>query len=315
MTGSGGGRRRDVDGAHEHRIHDDEPDTGRATVRLLLAEQAPDLAALALRPLRSSGTENALYRLGDHLVVRLPRTPSAVTSLDLELAWLPRLAGVLPAAVPQVERAGVPGPAYPHRWAVLRWLPGRDAWATRDRPEWFGADLGHRLAEVVGALRARPVDGAPARLPGERGGPLAALDEAVERWLAQGDALLDVGAVRRVWHGCREAAGDDIAAVLLHGDLIPGNLLLARGRLSAVIDWGGLGAGDPAQDLDPAWSVLDADGAQAFREALEVDDAQWQRARGFALEQAIGAVVYYTPRRHPLADVMRRTLERLLAGR
>ena len=96
---------------------------------------------------------------------------------------------------------------------------------------------------------------------------------------------------------------------------IPGNLLVAAGRLTAVLDWGGLGAGDPAQDLDPAWSVLDTAGAAAFRQDLDVDEASWLRACGFALEQAIGGVIYYTPRRHSLGEVMQRTLQRLLSRR
>ncbi|WP_157720569.1 phosphotransferase [Friedmanniella luteola] len=118
----------------------------------------------------------------------------------------------------------------------------------------------------------------------------------------------------RLWDQCREGAAD-VDPVLLHGDLIPGNVLVAGGRLRAVLDWGGLGAGDPAQDLDPAWAVLDEDGAAAFRDGLDVDDASWLRARGFALEQAVGGVISYVPRRHPLGAVMQRTLGRLLSGR
>lgn len=112
-----------------------------------------------------------------------------------------------------------------------------------------------------------------------------------------------------------EGADDDVQPVLLHGDLIPGNLLVADGRLTSILDWGGLGAGDPAQDLDPAWAVLDEAGAVALREDLGVDGATWLRARGFALEQALGGVVHYTPNRHPLGAVMQRTLDRLLSGR
>ena len=133
-------------------------------------------------------------------------------------------------------------------------------------------------------------------------------------WLERADALIDVRAVTRLWEECLEGAADEVEPALVHGDLIPGNLLLANGRLTAVIDWGGLGAGDPAQDLDPAWSVLDAAGAAAFREALDVDEQSWLRGRGFTLEHAIGGVVS-TAARHPLGDVMQRTLDRLLSRR
>jgi aminoglycoside phosphotransferase (APT) family kinase protein len=127
--------------------------------------------------------------------------------------------------------------------------------------------------------------------------------------------LVDEQAVLRLWEQSIEAADGTADPVLLHGDLIPGNLLVADGRLTAVLDWGGIGVGDPAQDLAPAWAVLNEAGAAALREDLDVDEASWLRGRGFALEQAIGGVIHYVPRRHPLGAVMQRTLERLLSGR
>lgn len=189
-----------------------------------------------------------------------------------------------------------------------------DAWEARHRVGWFGAGLGHDLAAVVQRMRGTSIPDAPSRQPGERGGPLRALDDRVHRWLDRADGLVDERAVLRLWDRCLEAAADEAQPVLLHGDLIPGNLLLSAGRLTAVIDWGGLGVGDPAQDLDPLWSVLDEAGARAFSGDLEVDEASWLRACGFALEQAIGGVIYYTPRQHSLGAVMQRTLDRLLSG-
>jgi len=141
---------------------------------------------------------------------------------------------------------------------------------------------------------------------------LAALDGWLDdpAWSA-GD-LVDVAAIRRCADECREAS-DIVERVFVHGDLIPGNLLTTDGRLSAVIDWGGAGYGDPAQDLAPAWSVFDGRARDAFVEAMGADDETWLRARAFELEHAVGGIVYYAPRGHPLADVMRRTLDRLLA--
>lgn len=295
-------------------LHDDEQDTSPEVARALLRRQVPALAELPLAPLSNTGSDNTLYRLGPDLVVRLPRFPDAARRLDVELDWLPRLTG-LPVTVPSVAHAGSPGQEYPFRWAVLRWPDGVDAWEARHQDDWFGSELGRDLAAVVQHLRCTGIVDAPAREPGERGGPLRSLDDRVRWWLDQADGLVDARAVLRLWDQCLEGADDSVAPVLLHGDLIPGNLVLGSGRLTAVLDWGGLGAGDPAQDLDPAWSVLDEAGATAFREGLDVDDASWLRARGFALEQAIGGVIHYTPHRHPLAAVMERTLERLLSGR
>ncbi len=296
------------------RLHDDEPDIGPGIVRTLLRHQVPDLAGLLLRPLSNTGSDNALYRLGTELVVRLPRFADAARRLDLELDWLPRLRG-FPVAIPDLVHVGTPHELYPFGWAVLRWIDGVDAWEARDRNGWYGSDLGHNLAAVVQHLRATPAADAPVRQPGERGGPIGALDDRVRWWLDRADGLVDVRAVSQLWDRCLDGAADHVVPVLLHGDLIPGNLLVANGRLTSVLDWGGLGAGDPAQDLAPAWSVLDPTGAAAFREALDVDEASWLRACGFALEQAIGGVIYYTPRHHPLGEVMQRTLERLLYDR
>ena len=235
----------------------------------------------------------------------------------MELGWLGRLGG-LPVAVPEVVHAGGSSQGYPYRWAILRWLDGVDAWQARHHENWFGPDLGRELAAVVGHLRRMPITDLPPREPGQRGGRLPALDGQLRRWLEHAAGLIDVSAVTRVWEECLAAATDDnatddIAPAVVHGDLIPGNLLVADARLTAVIDWGLVGAADPAQDLEPAWSVLDAAGAAAFREALDVDERSWARGRGFALEHAVGAVVSYKPRRHPLGDVMQRTLDRLLS--
>lgn len=296
------------------RLHDDEPDTSSEIVRTLLRQQVPELAELPLNALSNTGSDNVLYRLGTEFVIRLPRFLDAARRLSVELDWLPRLGG-LPVAIPEVVHAGTSHALYPFGWAVLRWVDGIDAWEARHHDGWFSADLGHDLAAVVRHLRQTTATDAPARQAGERGGPLLALDDRVRWWLDRADGLVDVRAVQRLWTKCLESADDDVAPVLVHGDLIPGNLLVANGRLTAIIDWGGLGAGDPAQDLDPAWSVLDPSGAAAFLDDLDVDDASRLRACGFALEQAIGGVIYYTPRKHSLGAVMQRTLSRLLSQR
>ena len=130
------------------------------------------------------------------------------------------------------------------------------------------------------------------------------------RWNASD--LIDVSSVRRRAAESAEVGGEPVAAGFVHGDLIPGNLLTDGSRLSAIIDWGSAGYGDPAQDLAPAWAVFDPRSRRVFRDAIEVDDATWLRARVFELEHAVGGVLYYTPRRHPLADVMTHTLHRIL---
>ncbi|NHI18221.1 phosphotransferase [Phycicoccus endophyticus] len=300
------------------RIHDEEDATDPAVVRALLREQWPAGADLPLRAVAGTGTDHAVYRLGARHLVRVPRTPAAAASLAGEVGWLPWLAPRLTVAVPEVEHVGTPAAGYPHPWAVLRWLGGRDAWAAREAVEDpHGSDLADDLADAVLALRDGVHPDVPARDTGRRGGPLAGVLERAHQWLEGASGPLpddvDVAAVRRLLHALPDAADDDVPYVLSHGDLIPGNLLLHGRRLSAVIDWGYLSTADPALDLVPAWAVLGPRARARFRARLAPDDATWERARANALEQALGALAYYTPRRHPLADVMRRTLRRILA--
>ena len=308
------------------RIHDDEFDTGEHVVRALLAEQLPHYADATLAPVRGTGTSNSLWRLRDGsdspiAVVRLPRTAGAVGSLTTELELLPALAESdldSIVTIPRLLHAGTPTTAFGHPWAVTDWLDGDDAWTARDRVDGAGATLAAELAavvEAVGALEGLP---APDRAAGRRGGPLGPLLDGLERWLADprwdAAARLDVAAVRRIADEARELVDEAVAPSFLHGDLIPGNLLIdAAGHLRAVIDWGGAGYGDPADDLVAAWAVFDDRARAAFRASLPVDDAAWIRARTFAVEQAVGGVLYYEPRGNPLGDVMRRTLQRILA--
>lgn len=309
------------------RIHDDEVDTSEPVVRALLRAQTPAWADRPLVPVGETGTDHAVRRLGDDLLVRVPRTDRAADSLREEVGHLRRVDGRLPVAVPGLVHLGRPGASYRFAWAVLRWLDGEDAWAARDvLDEPHRADrLARDLAGVVTALRSLPTDGVRRRGHGRRGGPIEGVLERIDLWLGGAEGPLpptvDAAAVREVVAASTkvtDAAPYDDARqppVLSHGDLIPGNLLVRDGRLTAVIDWGYLSAADPALDLVPAWAVVTPAARPVFRDLVGADDPTWERARLTALEQALGAIAYYTPRRHPLADVMRRTLSRILEDR
>lgn len=304
------------------RIHDDEIDTSEATVRSLLAEQLPAWADARITPLHSSGTTNALWRLhgDDDLVVRLPRMPSGARSIDTEVSLLPRLTDTdltTLVRVPELAHVGTPTPTYPLPWMAVRWLDGADLWDGREAPVASSARLVDDIAAVVHTIAGLADMPAPARAPGSRGGPMGPLLRRLDTWLEDpawsAPDIVDVAAVRRCAAPARELADENVPSVFTHGDLIPGNLLIADGRLSAVIDWGGAGHGDPAQDLSPAWAVFDERQRERFRDACQADDATWLRARTIELEQALGGVLYYRPRNHPLGDVMARTLERIIA--
>jgi aminoglycoside phosphotransferase (APT) family kinase protein len=298
-------------------IHDHEVDTGPGVVEATLRNGWPGWRGQPLVALGGTGTDHAMYRVGRDRLARFPRTPAAADSLLREVELLPRLAGLTTTPVPHVEHVGAAGPAFPYPWAVLRRLEGEDAWAARDSvDDPHGDALARDLAGVVRALRQAPVTDLPARGPGQRGGPLAGVVERAERWLT-GDAgalpeHLDTEAVRHLLDEDRGAADDEVTYVPTHGDLIPGNVLVRGRRLAAVIDWGYASLADPALDLVPAWALLGPRARRVFFAALAADEATRRRARVNALEQALGGLAYYAPRAHPLAEVMARTLQRVL---
>lgn len=294
-----------------NKMHRDEVDTSAALVGRLLAEQFPQWANLPITPVASAGTDNALYRLGDALAVRLPRIHWAVGQADKEDTWLPRLAPALPLAVPAVLAHGAPGAGYPYSWAVYRWLGGDNA---AESPP---ADSVAAAAELAGFLRAlQQIDttgGPRAADHGLRGAPLAGRDAATRQAIATLDGVIDAAAATAVWEHALSVGEWPGPPVWFHGDLLPGNLLVADGRLSAVIDWNGLGVGDPACDLVIAWALFAGAGRDAFRVALGVDDATWARGRGHALSQALIFIPYYRDTNPLGVAYHRRTLDAVLA--
>ncbi|MEV6149560.1 aminoglycoside phosphotransferase family protein [Nonomuraea sp. NPDC052129] len=271
------------------KMHTDEIETDVALVRRLLAGQFPRWAELPIAPVDSYGTDHDIYRLGDHLVARLPRIGWATKQAAKEAEWLPRLAPHLPLALPVQLAMGRPAEGYPYDWSVYEWLPGANANGTIDDLDQAAVDL----AAFVTALHQVTTAGAPPRSPHSRGGPLAESDASVRQAIAQLGDRIDGDATLRSWQESLDAPAWDSPEVWLHGDLLPGNLLVVDGRLSAVIDFGGLNVGDPACDLQPAWNVFAGDSRRRFRRELGVDDASWVRGRGWALAQAVIALPYY----------------------
>jgi aminoglycoside phosphotransferase (APT) family kinase protein len=271
------------------KMHVGEIDTDVALVRRLLAAQFPEWADLAIDPVVSYGTDHDIYRLGDDLAARLPRIGWATHQAAKEAAWLPKLAPHLPLAIPVQLAMGRPAEGYPFEWSVYDWLPGENANGTIDDLDRAAVDL----AGFVSALRRIDAAAAHPRPVGARGAPLAELDKSVRRAIAQLGDRIDAGAALGSWEESLNAPAWDGEEVWVHGDLLPGNLLVIDGRLSGVIDFGGLNVGDAACDLQPAWNVFAGTSRERYRAQLRVDDASWLRGRGWALYQAVMALPYY----------------------
>ncbi|WP_424217397.1 aminoglycoside phosphotransferase family protein (plasmid) [Streptomyces sp. BI20] len=276
-------------------------------VRELVAAALPAWAGLPVRRLRSDGTVNAVYRLGDALSIRIPFTVEGTSDVARDELLLPRLAPLLPVPVPEPLAVVAPSAEHPATWGVYRWREGVHPVAgALERPE----DLARDLAGFVAAMRAvTPVDGPRAH----RGGPLADQDAEVREALAALAGLpeenVDVELLTEVWEDGLEAAAGGFAPVWLHADLMPGNLLVSEdGRLTSVIDFGCAGVGDPACDLFPAWNLLPASARGVFRGALGVDGATWRRGRARTLAQAAVALPWYRGRNRGMSENARHVL-------
>jgi aminoglycoside phosphotransferase (APT) family kinase protein len=291
-----------------------EVDVSPDLVRRLLAAQQPDLAHLAIEVM-AHGWDKVMCRVGDVLAARLPRREVAARFLVNEQRWLPVLEPRLPLPVPAPARVGQPGPGYPWPWSIVPFLPGQVA--SRNPP----ADLRDAAVSLGGFLGALHIPAAPdAPVNPSRGVPLADRSAAVTQNLSVLGGLVDRRAVMRVWEAAIVAPTWDRSPVWLHGDLHPANILVHRGRISGVIDFGDITSGDPATDLSVAWMLLPAECHDAFRNAYRAaggyeyaaSEDGWARARGWALALSLVFLAHSADNR-PLAEIGHHTISAVLA--
>lgn len=256
-----------------------------ALVARLVAEQFPQWADLPIRPVAEDGWDNRTYRLGDSLSVRLPTADGYVAAVAKENTWLPILARQLTVPIPEVVGVGLPTPEFPRPWSVRRWLPGRTAGVeTVPDPVLFAGDLAEFIRQLQG------VDASNGPAAGEhsffRGCSPAHYDDEVQAALRRWGDRVEVSRARTVWSTAVESIFTGPPS-WFHGDLAPGNLLVKDGRLSAVIDFGTSGVGDPACELVIAWTLFTGAARSTFRDTVRQDRGQWARARGWALWKAL----------------------------
>lgn len=294
------------------KLHDDEVDIDAALAARLLEGQFPRWSGLPVRPVAASGTDNVTFRVGADLAVRLPRTARTQGQIEKDLAWLPRLAPGLPLAVPQPLELGAPAEGFPFTWGVYRWIDGD----TFDRGRLADPCAAARdLAAFVHRLQDADTTGAPAPPadPFSRGTPLAPRDELFRAAVDELRDEFDVGLVLAAWEAALAVGPWPGPPRWIHGDLMPGNVLVAGGTLAAVIDFGTAWAADPAGDAMAAWFLFEGESRRAFRAALGVDAGTWLRALGWCLSLAMIALPYYRTRRPGSADRAKAHIAGLLA--
>lgn len=292
-------------------MHDNQLTILPDTVRELVDDQFPQWRALPVRALASQGTVNAIFRLGDELAARFPLQFADLyetrRTLEREAEAARELLGRTRFGTPAPLAIGEPGRGYPLAWSVQSWIPGEIA-----TPEGSAdsAGLAADLAEFIGDVRAVDTRGRTFS-GGGRGGDLKAHDAWMENCFDKSADFLDVPRLRRMWAAFWELPRESPDA-MTHGDLMPGNLLVAQGRLRGVLDVGGFGPADPALDLVAAWHLLDAGPRQRLREALECDGLEWERGKAWAFQQAMGAAWYYRESNRAMSTMGVVTLGRLL---
>ena len=294
-------------------MHDDQVEVTKDVVRRLVDDQFPAWRHLPVRRVASTGTVNAIFRIGDGLAARFPlraQDPAEARAwLESEASATEELAACSPVPTPVPVALGAPAHGYPLPWAVQTWLPGRDA--TVEDPAGSVA-FARDLAALITSLRAADTGGR--RFAGVgRGGDLRDHDGWMAVCFRESEGLLDVPRLRGLWHELRRlpAAGPDVMA---HGDLIPANVLVSDGRLVGVLDGGGFGPADPALDLVAAWHLLGPVPRADLKDALDCGQAEWARGMAWAFQQAMGLVWYYVESNPPMSRLGRRTLDRILAA-
>lgn len=281
-------------------LHNNEIAIQHELVRELVDTQFSVYASLPLVRLPASGSTNVIYRLGHDLLVRLPRQPGGGAAIGKEQLWLPHISPNLGVAAPEIVHVGEPGHGYPERWAIVRWLEGDTV--DPSMAQMGGLTLARDLAAVINQLRAQPVPPHALKDPAlrwYRGRPLAEFDHWTRESMATcrrlADLDVDLDLAEALWSKSLQIPGAHTVAstTWYHSDLVAENLLLVEGRLSAVLDFGGLGIGDPVVDLHGAWELFGAEARGVFRDQLQASEDEWALGRAWALAIALSTFAYY----------------------
>lgn len=282
-----------------------------SVVGRLIAVQFPQWAHLSIKPVELSGWDNRTFRLGDDMTVRLPSAQPYEAQVEKEQRWLPKFAPLLPLAIPTPLAMGIPTDEYQWHWSIYRWIDGENATIERIANLNEFAD---QLSKLLNALQQIDTSGGPPPGPHNfyRGGSVSIYDEETRKAIANLDGKIDTNAVTAVWEAALKATSNG-PPVWVHGDVHATNLLVKGGRLTAIIDFGCSGVGDPASDLTIAWTFFSGQSRGTFRSGLKVDEATWSRARGWALWKGLITLADHTNTNPIKLEEARRVISELLA--
>ncbi|MBE7104008.1 aminoglycoside phosphotransferase family protein [Bacillus cereus] len=254
-------------------------------VKRLIGEQFPIWAHLETKPVKCSGHDNRTFHLGEQMSVRLPSDAAYAPQVEKENKWLPILSKELSLPISAPIAKGNPSEEYPWPWSINKWIEGETVTKqnVRDLNE-FAMDLGSFLTEL------QSIDASNGPIAGAhnfyRGGLISVYDEEAREAIENNKDVFDETLLKHLWNLALRSTWA-CKPVWVHGDIAPGNLLVKDGKLSAVIDFGILGVGDPACDAAMAWTFFDKNSRNVFKEVLRMGEETWNRARGWGLWKAL----------------------------
>jgi aminoglycoside phosphotransferase (APT) family kinase protein len=290
------------------KMHENEFEIDEHLVHALLDSQCSQLAKLPLSAITSSGTDNALFHLGSEYVVRLPRLAGADETINKEYEWVPRISRFLEMSVSVPLFKGNSNKSYPSSWMVTKWCHGCNPVFEKDNEY---VSLAKDLAHFLNELHAIKLANGPIS---RRGVPLKQLEDETKKAIGKLTGEVDIQYVTSIWHQLSNTPAWNKDPVWIHGDFLPGNILVQNNRLSGVIDFSDVGIGDPACDLVIAWGLLNSHSRKIFRENLEnIDDNTWERGRGWALSIALIMLPYYMHTNLVLVSLATRMIENVLS--
>ncbi len=288
------------------KLHPDEISINKELVSRLIKAQFPQWADLSIEKVNSAGTDNVIFRLGKEMAIRLPRTISAASNIYKEWKWLPILAQQVSLSIPTPISRGIQTKDYPCPWLIYKWLDGKNG--TESEFDLNNAAI--TLGNFIKDLQKVDTSNAPFS---QRGGPLSKLDNEVQEALKNLNGIIDADKAKSAWEKALSAPVYTGNPVWIHSDLHAGNILVNHGKITAVIDFGMAGIGDPACDMMAAWTLLSKETRNKFKEIINVDDATWERGKGWALSFGLIALPYYKDTNKVLANIALNTINQVLA--
>lgn len=275
-------------------------------VKKLLEKNFPHWKDLNLQEVKHSGTDNIIYRLGNDKIVRFSKHSGVDKYIFEENSILKKINDIeLPLRVPSILGVGLPDKKYPNHWTVQSWVEGDGIKLNKLDLTKAAVDL----ASFLNCLRKVDVTGIRTTY---RGMSLKLRSKEVEKALTQVSDLYDVRTLSKIWEKCLQVKEWEHAPMFYHADLLPGNLLMKNNHLSAVIDFGMAGSGDPSIDLMPAWSLFDRERREIFRQSMRAEKEEWIRAKGWALSVALIIIPYYLNTNIELVAIAKQIIDEIL---